>query len=93
MVLTLNPYIGGLFLPETPNNLVEKGQKDEARRVLELARGTKDVDLEFNSIVAAHQAVKHLEGVESPWRTLLRREYTPFLCLAILFPLLQQWTG
>ena len=77
-------------MPETPNNLIERGRTEEARVVLEKTRGTKNVDAEFNSIVAAHEAVKHLE---SPWRALLRREYFPFLFLAFLCPFLQQWTG
>ena len=81
---------GGLFLPETPNNLIERGRTEEARIVLEKTRGTSNVDAEFNSIVAANEAVKHLEN---PWRTLLRREYLPFLFLAAILPGLQQWSG
>ncbi|KAL5728137.1 Sugar transport protein 14 [Ranunculus cassubicifolius] len=38
--------IGGIFLPETPNNLVEQGRKEEGRIILEKIRGTKNVDAE-----------------------------------------------
>ncbi|PSC76673.1 H(+) hexose cotransporter 2 [Micractinium conductrix] len=48
-------FIGSLLLPESPNHLVEIGQVDHARRILERLRGTDKVDAEFNDIV---------EGVE-----------------------------
>ena len=40
LILTL----GGIILPDSPNSLVERGKKEEGRRVLEKIRGTKDVD-------------------------------------------------
>lgn len=43
------------------------------------------MDAEFNGIVAANEAVKHLEN---PWKALLRREYLPFLFLAWYTPFL-----
>lgn len=67
-------------MPDTPNSLVERNRLEEARSVLERTRGTKNVDAEFNGIVAANEAVKH---IENPWRALLRREYLPFLFLAM----------
>lgn len=49
IVLTL----GGLFLPDTPNSLVERGYQKEARQVLERVRGCSDVEAEYSDIVAA----------------------------------------
>ena len=36
--------LGGVILPDSPNSLVERGRKDEGRRVLEKIRGTSEVD-------------------------------------------------
>ncbi|RXI05951.1 hypothetical protein DVH24_017993 [Malus domestica] len=46
-------FVGGLFLPETPNSLVEQGRLEEARTILEKVRGTKKVDAEFANLVDA----------------------------------------
>ena len=55
---------GGIFLPETPNSLVERGYLAEARHTLQKVRGTKDVVMEFDTIVLANEALK---GMENPW--------------------------
>lgn len=34
-------FVGGFFLPETPNSLVEQGRLDEARKILEKVYSTK----------------------------------------------------
>lgn len=39
--------IGALVLPDTPNSLVLRGQKEEGRKVLQRIRGTEHVDVEF----------------------------------------------
>ena len=79
---------GGLFLPETPNSLIERGHYGKGRAVLEKVRGTGDVDLEFNTIMEAHEALK---GMENPWLAIFRRRNRPQLALAILCPFFQQW--
>ena len=61
--------LGGIFLPNTPNSLVELGQADAAKSVLQRVRGTKDVEEEFDSIIIADKAVRHLEN---PWRNIMR---------------------
>jgi len=48
-------FIGGLFLPETPNSLVEQGRLEEARIVLEKVRGTNKVEAEFADLMQAIQ--------------------------------------
>lgn len=59
IVLTL----GGIFLPDTPNSLVQRGKVEEGRRVLVRIRGIEDVDEELDDIKAA---VKQSESVCSP---------------------------
>ena len=56
IVLTL----GGIFLPDTPNSLIQRGKDAEGRAVLIRIRGTTDVDEEFNDI---KDAVKQSESV------------------------------
>ena len=77
---------GGLFLPETPNSLVQRGYMREARAVLQQVRGTKDVVAEFDTIVLANEALK---GMENPWIAILRRRNRPQLILAIAMPFFQ----
>ena len=83
---TCSANAGGLFLPETPNSLVERGYLSEAKGVLQKVRGTKDVDVEFDTIVLANEALK---GMENPWRAIFRRRNRPQLCLAIAMPFFQ----
>lgn len=58
--------------------------------MLEKVRGTKDVDLEYSTIVVANEALK---GLENPWIAIFRRKNWPQLSLAILCPFFQQWSG
>ncbi|PON85773.1 Sugar/inositol transporter [Trema orientale] len=82
--------VGSLVLPDTPNSMIERGQRDEARAKLQRVRGIADVDEEFNDLVAASEASAQ---VEHPWRKLLERKYRPHLSMAILIPFFQQLTG
>ena len=51
IILTL----GGIFLPETPNSLLERGKDAEARAILIKIRGTENVDNEYDDIKIAAQ--------------------------------------
>lgn len=82
--------IGSLFLPETPNSMIERGNKEEAREKLRRIRGVDNVDQEFYDLVMASEASKM---VEHPWRNLLQKKYRPQLIMAILIPAFQQLTG
>nr|CAD30830.1 monosaccharide-H+ symporter [Datisca glomerata] len=90
MVPALIITVGSLLLPDTPNSLIERGNRDEARSKLQRVRGVDDVDEEFNDLVAASEESKQ---VEHPWTNLLRRKYRPHLAMAILIPFFQQLTG
>lgn len=84
-------FVGGLFLPETPNSLVEQGRLEEAKRILERVRGTKNVDAEFADLIDASKAA---QAVKHPFRNLLKRKNRPQLIIGALgIPAFQQLTG
>lgn len=82
--------VGAIFLPETPNSLIERGKTEEAREQLKAIRGIPNVDQEFDDLVIASEASQR---VNHPWKSLLSRKYRPQLSFAILIPALQQLTG
>lgn len=90
MVPALIITIGSLFLPETPNSMIERGNHDEAKARLKRIRGIEDVDEEFNDLVIASEASRK---IEHPWRNLLQKKYRPHLTMAIMIPFFQQLTG
>ncbi|CAA6666018.1 unnamed protein product [Spirodela intermedia] len=84
-------FVGGVFLPETPNSLVEQGRLEEARRILEKVRGTQKVDVEFQDLKEASEAAR---AVKHPFRNLLRRKNRPQLVIGALgIPAFQQLSG
>lgn len=82
--------IGGLFLPETPNSLVERKSKERGRKVLERIRGTKSVDAEFQDIVDASEFAN---SVENPFENIFEKRNRPQLVMAICLPMFQILTG
>ncbi|KAK4587917.1 hypothetical protein RGQ29_019071 [Quercus rubra] len=82
--------VGSLFLPDTPNSLIERGKKEDAKEKLKRIRGLENVDEEFNDLVMASELSKQ---VEHPWRNLLQRKYRPHMAVATLIPFFQQLTG
>ncbi|KAF2311786.1 hypothetical protein GH714_026716 [Hevea brasiliensis] len=84
-------FVGGIFLPETPNSLVEQGKLEEGKRVLEKVRGTKNIDAEFADLVDASNEAR---AIKHPFRNLLKRKNRPQLVIgAIGIPMFQQLTG
>jgi len=81
---------GALFLPDTPNSLLERGHADEARRMLRRIRGTEDIGEEYADLVAASEEARQ---VEHPWRNILQRRYRAQLTMAVMIPFFQQLTG
>jgi sugar porter (SP) family MFS transporter len=79
-----------MFLPDTPNSLLERGMPDEAKRVLKRIRGVDDVDAEYEDIQEAADAALRSGN---QWRTILKPAYRPQLILCIIIPALQQLTG
>jgi MFS transporter, SP family, sugar:H+ symporter len=82
--------IGGIFLPDTPNSLIERGSQEKGRKLLEKIRGTSDVDAEFEDMVEASELAN---SIKHPFRNILQRRYRPELVMAIVMPTSQILTG
>ncbi|KAM7268385.1 hypothetical protein ACFE04_010551 [Oxalis oulophora] len=82
--------IGGFLLPETPNSLVEQGQTEKGRKVLERIRGTPNVAAEFQDIVDASVLAN---SIQDPFRNVLQKRNRPQLVMAIFMPMFQIMTG
>jgi sugar porter (SP) family MFS transporter len=82
--------LGCMFLPDTPNSLLERGMPDEAKKVLKRIRGVDDVHAEFEDIEEAAEAAARCGN---QWKTIFKPAYRPQLILCILIPALQQMTG
>ncbi|XP_042487425.1 sugar transport protein 14-like [Macadamia integrifolia] len=84
-------FVGGIFLPETPNSLVEQGKLEQARVNLEKIRGTSNVDAEFQDLQNASELAR---AIKHPFRNLFARKNRPQLVIAALgIPAFQQLTG
>ncbi|CAN6463401.1 unnamed protein product [Victoria cruziana] len=81
---------GALFLPETPNSLLERNKHEAAVAMLRKVRGVEDVSEEYADLVAASEASKK---VEHPWANITKRKYRPQLTMAFMIPFFQQLTG
>ncbi|PIA60588.1 hypothetical protein AQUCO_00300229v1 [Aquilegia coerulea] len=82
--------VGSIFLPDTPNSLIERGHQEKAKTMLQKIRGTDDVDDEFQDLIDASEASKQ---IEHPWRNILEPKYRPQLIVSIAIPFFQQLTG
>nr|GFB06538.1 hexose carrier protein HEX6 [Tanacetum cinerariifolium] len=70
-VLTL----GALFLPETPNSLIQHNKDpDRAKKMLQKVRGTNNIQPEFSDLVTANEIAK---TIKHPFRNILRQKYRP----------------
>lgn len=82
--------VGAIFLPETPNSILERGNQEKAKKMLQRIRGTDNVEEEFQDLLEASEAAKQ---VDHPWTNILQRRYRPQLVICSLIPLFQQFTG
>ncbi|KAF5184968.1 Sugar transport protein [Thalictrum thalictroides] len=82
--------VGSLFLPDTPNSLIERGHQEKAKKMLQKVRGTDNVDDEFQDLIEASETSKQ---VQHPWRNIMEPKYRPQLIMAIAIPFFQQLTG
>ncbi|GER46545.1 major facilitator superfamily protein [Striga asiatica] len=80
--------LGTLFLPETPNSLIQRGE--DARKLLQKIRGTDDVDAELDDLLSATYAAQQMKA---PFGKILKRRYRPYLVMAVAIPFFQQMTG
>ncbi|CAK0787208.1 hypothetical protein CVIRNUC_010424 [Coccomyxa viridis] len=81
---------GSLVLPETPNSLMQRGNEQEARKVLQKVRGTKKVEVELTEI---KRAVSKAEASKASMVLFRRRRHLPQLLWCIAMPVMQQYTG
>ncbi|KAM0881608.1 hypothetical protein ACQ4PT_032843 [Festuca glaucescens] len=85
-------FVGALFLPETPNSLVQQGKdRQEVALLLRKIRCTDDVDRELDDIVAASDSASVAGG--GLQMLVTQRRYRPQLVMAVAIPFFQQVTG
>ncbi|KAL0296470.1 UNVERIFIED_CONTAM: Sugar transport protein 10 [Sesamum radiatum] len=75
--------IGAIFLPDTPNSLIERGLKDQAKEMLQKIRGTPNVHDEFSDLVDAtdrHQRDHVLRSSAIQNTRIRRRRLTDVGC-------------
>ncbi|KAK9181527.1 hypothetical protein WN944_024664 [Citrus x changshan-huyou] len=83
--------IGGLFLPETPNSIIQRtNDYQKAEKMLQRVRGTADVQAELDDLIRAGSVSKN---INHPFKKIIQRKYRPQLVMAILIPFFQQVTG
>ncbi|KAK4280052.1 hypothetical protein QN277_011729 [Acacia crassicarpa] len=82
--------VGSLFLGDTPNSMIERGKRDEAKKMLQKIRGIENVDDELQDLINASEGAKQ---VEHPWRNILKSKYRPQITFCSLIPFFQQLTG
>ncbi|KAL8539543.1 hypothetical protein ACS0TY_001232 [Phlomoides rotata] len=83
--------LGALFLPETPNSLIQRSDHPhKAKQMLQKVRGTDDVVAELDDLIKANENSKSLKH---PHTSILQRHYRPQLVMAIAIPFFQQVTG
>ncbi|PSS33200.1 Hexose carrier protein [Actinidia chinensis var. chinensis] len=83
--------LGAVFLPETPNSLIQRTiDHDKAKLMLQRVRGTEDVQAELDDLIKASEISK---TIDNPFEKILRRKYRPQLVMAIAIPFFQQFTG
>ena len=84
--------LGALFLPETPNSLIQTTQDHQkAKRILQRIRGIEDVEAELDDLTKASSTSK--TSSQQPFKIILKRRYRPQLVMAIAIPFFQQVTG
>ncbi|PRQ37086.1 putative major facilitator, sugar transporter, major facilitator superfamily [Rosa chinensis] len=82
--------VSAIFLPDTPNSMVERGHPEKARKMLQKIRGTDNVNDEFQDLVDATEAA---HKVENQWGNIMQPRYRPQLIICVLIPFFQQLTG
>jgi MFS family permease len=83
--------LGALFLPETPNSLIQNNKDHEkAKLMLQRVRDTNDVQAELDDLIKASSISK---TIKHPFKNILQRKYRPQLVMAIAIPFFQQVTG
>ncbi|KAL6989418.1 Hexose carrier protein hex6, partial [Sarracenia purpurea var. burkii] len=84
--------IGAIFIPETPNSLIQRNSDHlKAKMMLQRIRGTDDVQAELDDLIKASEVSKTI--THNPFRKIMQKKYRPQLVMAIVLPFFQQMTG
>ena len=79
--------IGGIWLPETPNSLMERDRKEEARQVLQKLRGIDNVDDEL-ALIEDEAVLAKSQDLISEWKVLFSKNYkgeATVACMVAIF--------
>ena len=91
--------IAGIWMPDSPCSLIERGLLDQGYSSLLKYRKVSDLDVELadNPIKSEYNQMSHAGEIarkcKSPWRIILKRSRRPSLCLSMFSTLFQQFTG
>ncbi|KAK9930141.1 hypothetical protein M0R45_027195 [Rubus argutus] len=83
--------LGAIFLPETPNSLIQRTNDHERAKVLlQRTRGVEDVQTELDDLIKASDRSK---TTNHPFKQIIQTKYRPQLVMALAIPFFQQLTG
>ncbi|KAK7281468.1 hypothetical protein RIF29_09495 [Crotalaria pallida] len=82
--------VGSLCLDETPNSMIERGNHEKAKAMLQKIRGSSNVDEEYQDLIDASEEAKN---VEHPLKNIMQHKYRPHITFCTLIPAFQQLTG
>ncbi|EEF51591.1 sugar transporter, putative [Ricinus communis] len=74
--------LGAIFLPETPNSLIQRiNDHERAKHMLQHVRGTTDVRAELDDLIKASITSR---TIQHPFKNIMRRKYRPQLIMATI---------
>lgn len=83
--------LGAVFLPETPNSLIQRtNDHQRAKLLLQRTRGVEDVQAELDDLIKASDRSK---TTDHPFKKIIQTKYRPQLVMALAIPFFQQLTG
>ncbi|KAI3917940.1 hypothetical protein MKW98_000174 [Papaver atlanticum] len=83
-------FLGSFVIPDTPTSLIERGQLQNGRTILQKIRRTEEIDNEYNQIVHASE-LAHQD--KNPFKKLAQPSSRPPLVIGMLMQVFQQFTG
>ncbi|KAH9311027.1 hypothetical protein KI387_026062 [Taxus chinensis] len=86
LILTL----GSMWLPETPNSLIQTQGIEQAKDMLQRIRGNFSIEDELHDLIEATQTSKM---VKHPLQSIMQRKYRAYLVMVVAIPMFQQLTG
>ncbi|RZC73518.1 hypothetical protein C5167_048999 [Papaver somniferum] len=83
-------FLGSFVIPDTPTSLIERGQLQNGRSILQKIRRTEEIENEYNQIVHASELAHQ---VKNPFKKLAQPSSRPPLVIGMLMQVFQQFTG